>query len=1024
MPQGQCLRFYGMLLLVYLLSSGALTCPGVLMCTTAAASIVEDMDHRRWTASDHGLTAVSALAQTADGYLWLGTHAGLYRFDGFDFEPVTAADGKPLGVVSALLGTNRGLWVGLRAGGVRLISADGVLHPEDPGLPVGVVFGLAEDAQGRVWVAAADGLARHDGTRWQAFGHEAGFAERHTRAVHVDATGQVWAASEEKLYRLPPEASQFIPVAIDSQSISKIVSSPAGELWIADRAKDRVLRLTCPGAAGSDYEAIPAARTVSMVLDEQGGVWLGTLAAGVHHLAAGDRPRSFSTYTVREGLSSDTVLAQLIDRDGTLWVGTDAGLDRFRRKTRYPLAIPGGADGHALAVGGDGSLWIGSDTGQLMKLRDDKRRSYDLDMPITALTDSSHYGVLIGGYQGIFSVSDQGPVRIASLPVASAQEAAVRALVVGKQGEIWVSVNRAGLFVWAEQHWRRMEPVSDSERQVMPVTASRDLKGTLWFGYRDNLLVSVDGQKITRWSSEEGLDVGHVTAMLHVPGRTWIGGEHGLAYLHEGRFHRLELPATGPFENIYGLVAVPAEKNSDASAMDLWVHSRGGIFKLPAAEIERVIAGGSTLKYSSHDHIGQLPLDLFKVLPLPTAVYTPDGLLWFATGSGVVRVDPYQPRDGAYPPVLTIKSLIADGTEVDVSSVPVRLSAAPEKLVIRYSALNLAAPESMRFQYRLQGHDPTWVHAGRTRQATFPHLRPGDYQFQVQALGENGHVNLPAVTLAISVPQVFYLRPEFLLVCVLSLMAVVGWMFRAYARREKAVLRTRLEERFQERERIARELHDTLLQSVQGMMLSFQAVADSLPEKSRGRLAMERALDRAEQVIAEGRDRITGLRGQIAPTEDLVVAFQALTAEDGMPLSASYAMGSALTYEVNNAGEPRALRNDVRDVFYQVGREAVCNAFHHAQATRISVTFHYGSARFDMQVVDDGIGIDPLYLRMQGRPEHGGLRGIYERAGRIEANLMLDSNPRSGTRLTLSLPASMAYTNADNDQQRRPGRAG
>ena len=636
----------------------------------------------------------------------------------------------------------------------------------DPGLPGGVVYDMAEDQQGHVWAATDDGLARHEGTGWHLVGKEAGFADGHARAVHVDTDGYVWAASEEELYTLPPGASAFIQIGIKSQSVSKIVSSPAGDIWITDRSRDHLLRLKKTGYAGIESEGIPTPRTVSIVLDEQGDAWLGTLGSGVHHLAAGKRPKSakdkdaVSSYTVRDGLSSDNVLAQLIDRDGTLWVGTDAGLDRLKRETLSPLALPVGAGNHALAVSGDGSLWIGSDNGQLMGLRGDSRSMFELDMPITTLVNSQQHGLLIGGYQGVFSLSDDGPVRIATLPVESAREAAVRAMAVGKNGDIWVSVNRAGLFVWADQQWRRTEPVSDSERQEMPVSASRDLAGRLWFGYRDNLLVSVDGQTVSRWSEQEGLNIGHVTAMLHLPGRTWVGGQHGLAYLKDGRFHPLKLPATGPFQNIYGLVAVPAEQDTGESGMDIWVHSRGGIFKLPAAEIERVIAGGDTLLYSSHDHIGRLPMDPFKVLPVPTALYTPEGLLWFATGNGIIHVDPYQPRGLAHPSAVTIKSLTADGVDVDISAAPARLSAAPEKLIITYSALNLAAPETMRFQYRLEGHDSAWVDAGRSRQAAFSRLRPGDYEFQVRALGGNGHFNLPDAALTISIPQVFSSVPK------------------------------------------------------------------------------------------------------------------------------------------------------------------------------------------------------------------------------------------------------------------------
>lgn len=1005
------LRIYVTLLLSLILGCAA--------CAKVSAGISDDMSHRRWTANDQGPSAVGALAQTADGYLWLGTHDSLYRFDGFEFEKFVSAGDETLGVVSALLSTAAGLWVGLRSGGARLISPGGELQPVEPGLPGGVVYSMAEDQQGHVWVAADDGLARRDETGWHILGKAAGFTERHARAVHVDDSGYVWAASEENLYMLPPGASAFIQLATSSQSISKIASSPAGEIWITDRARDRLLRLKRSGHADLEFvEEIPAPRTVSIVMGHHGGAWLGTLNAGVQHLAAGQRAgpaegqAAISRYRLRDGLSSDRVLAQLIDRDGSLWVGTNAGLDQFTRKTQHPLVLSGSAGGHALAGSDDGALWIGADSGRLVRLQSGRRHSFELNMPITALVNSQH-GLLIGGHEGIFSLSDDGPVLIAALPVESPREAAVRAMTVGRNGDLWVSINRAGLFVWTDQQWRRVEPVSDAERQVMPVVASRDLTGTLWFGYRDNLLVSVDGQNTERWGEQQGLDIGHVTAMLHLPGRTWVGGQHGLAYLQDGRFHRLDLPAAGPFENIYGLVAVPAASDADESASDLWIHSRSGIFRLPAGEIERVIAGGDTLLYSSHDYIGRLPMDPYKVLPVPTAVYTEDGALWFATEKGVVRVDPAKTRALARPSVVTIRSLTADGIDLPVSAAQVRLSAAPHKLTFGYSAVNLAAPEVMRFQYRLIGHDSEWIDARRSRQATFSHLRPGDYRFEVRALGNNGVHDFPAAALALSIPQVFYLRPAFLMGVSLTVLALVFWMFRAYTRREKAILRTRLEERFQERERIARELHDTLLQSVQGMMLSFQAVADSLPKGSHARHSMALALDRAEEVIAEGRDRIMGLRGQMAPTEDLLVAFQALKLEVGLP-------GTA-TYRVCNEGEPLALESSVRDAFYQVGREAVSNSLRHARATQVSVTFLYAPGKFEMRVVDDGVGIDPLYQRIRGRPEHGGLRGMYERAERIGATLSIISGVGSGTQISLSLAASVAYESITDRKQTRTG---
>lgn len=993
-------------------------------CSSAMARISDEMNHRRWTASDQGPSAVGALAQTTDGYLWLGTHDSLYSFDGFEFEKFIPHDGEQLGVVSALLSTNNGLWVGFRAGGARLIDPNGVMQAVDPGLPGGVIYELAQDPQGQVWAAADEGLARHDGTGWRLVGNETGFAGRHARAVHVDVDGYLWAASEDEIYMRPPGASRFMPTGIQSQSISQIASSPSGEVWITDRFRERLLRVVKTGYATIEFEEKRTLAARSIVLDEEMGAWLGTWGGGVQYLATGsaqgestDEQALIGSFSARDGLSSDYVLAQLIDRDGSLWVGTDAGLDRLKPKTLSPLPLLGGVGSHALAVGESGALWVGSANGQLMRLWGNSHHStFELEMPITTLVNSERYGLLSGGYQGIFSVSADGPERIAPFPVESTPESAIRAMVVGKDGDIWASVNREGLFVWGDQQWRRMVPVSDSDRQVMPVSASRDQAGKLWFGYRDNLLVSVDDQKTEHWGEQQGLNIGHVTAILHLPERTWVGGQHGLAYLEDGHFHHLSLPAAQSFQNIYGLVAVPAQKNQGESGMDIWIHSRSGIFRLPAAEIERVIAGGDTLLYTSHDHIGRLPMDPFKVLPLPTAVYTPEGSLWFATGNGVARIDPYQPVEMPPASAIIIKGLKADGADFDITTEPVQVDAAPQKLIINYSALNLIAPETLRFQYRLEGHDEEWVDAGRSRQAVYSRLRPGNYEFYVRALDENGHFNLSEAALPIVIPPVFYLRPGFLLPGAIALFVLLFWISRVYLQRQKATLRTRLEERFHERERIARELHDTLLQSVQGMMLSLQAVADSLPNESSTRQSMERALNLAEQVMAEGRDRISGLRGQMAPAEDLRAAFQAL------PLEVDDTASCVVS--VSNTGAPLALRHEVRDAFYQIGREAVFNAMRHAQASQISVNFSYASDTFEMLIVDDGVGIDPLYQRLRGRPDHGGLRGMHERASRIDASLAIVSNAESGTCIRLSLPGAIAYENPVADTHNRSNGAG
>lgn len=957
----------------------------------------ELLDHRRWLSADGGPSQVGAIAHGADGYLWLGTNDSLVRFDGLRFRPqALEARGAPV-IVSSLLARGEALWVGLRSGGVAPLRPGRALARETgPGAPAGVVFGLVQDRRGALWAAAGDGLARRLDGAWRRFGPAQGFDDGGAQAVFVDRDGVLWAASERRLYYLRDGADRFVDAGLALEGAGQIVQAPDGALWLSERHGSRLHRVAPDGGALATTRL--DAPATGLAFDAAGGLWLGLTGRGLLHVA---RPDSLAAlagatrFTARHGLSSDFVSRLHADGAGNLWVGTNAGLDRFRPRMLAPAPFPAGARNLALAAGNDGSLWGGPGVGAALRLRDGRVQSLAMPAPVDSAMRDGDGAVWMAGPAGIWRSRGARLERVAGLPAAAGLHTRVRAMARDAQGRLWVSINQAGLFRYTAGRWERMPASSTRDSQRMPVSALAAPDGWLWFGYRDGLLEARRGGDTLRWTT----DIGHVTALAHHAGRTWIGGQHGLAWVEAGRLRRLPLPDDGMFDNVYAIVPVIG-----AAGAGLWLHARAGIFQLGAAELRRAMdTPGYRLRYRSFDALGGLANDPHQVLPLPTAVRGGDGRLWFSTSGGVASLDPARLPPAEPGPVAAIEAVSVDGAEVSMAS-PLSLGPGAQRIAIDYTAPSLAAPERLRFRYRLDGFDTRWLDAGRARQAIYTGLAPGDYRFRLVALNKDGVPSPREAVFAFRVTQAFYRHPLFLLGAGLVLLAAMWLAYRAAARRAAERVRDRLHERHRERERIARELHDTLLQGVHGLVLRFQAAADMLPPETPARAHMEQALARADQVLVEGRDRVRELRGGPSDTGELHEAL----ASTGEELAAQ----GASRFVFATAGTPRAMQPAILDEVHRIGNEALRNAFAHARAAQVKVDLAYRRTAFILAVADDGVGIDPSWLAEAGRPDHWGLRGMRERAERIGARLDIQgagTEGARGTRIVLTLPARIAY---------------
>jgi signal transduction histidine kinase len=375
--------------------------------------------------------------------------------------------------------------------------------------------------------------------------------------------------------------------------------------------------------------------------------------------------------------------------------------------------------------------------------------------------------------------------------------------------------------------------------------------------------------------------------------------------------------------------------------------------------------------------------------------------MWFAFSGGLGYIDPARIVHNSVPPPVTIMAINASGREYSPYSNELRLPVGTTQLRIGYTANSLSVPQRVRFRYRLEGLDRGWQDVGDRREAIYTNVAPGTYRFRVIAANNDGVWNNTGATRTFTILPAFYQTGWFYALCLLAGAALLFLLFWLRVRQVTAAVRARLEQRIVERERIARDLHDTLLQGLQGLILRFQAVGARIPSHERAREMMEHALTRADEVLIESRDRVKDLRSSSQMQSDL----SSLLSAAGQQLAQEHPAAFSVAVE----GDARSLHPILKEEALMIGREALSNAFRHAAARRVELEIAFGSIELRLRVRDDGRGLDSEVLESGGRPGHWGLRGMHERAKEIRAQLDVWSRPGLGTEVQLRIPASIAY---------------
>jgi signal transduction histidine kinase/ligand-binding sensor domain-containing protein len=965
-----------------------------------------------WTSTDGAPPDIEGLAQTDDGFLWVSAATGLFRFDGMRFEPFRSPFGDLLlstRIYSMFASRSGGLWVGYTFGGFSFVNHGRVTNYASES---GSVHGFAQDRDGIVWAGTTTGLWRFDGSSWQLIGRGWTAAPGGVRQVGFDSLGILWVlvgsngAPKDLIYLMPGtrqfktarrnvSAEQFTWDA-EQSVVTEPTASP-----MSDSAETSNARLPTYAVLSEDDQFI----------DQNNSVWVSPPdKPGIMRLPRESLRDAFNpvspggeTYDV-----SPNEKAVLVDREGNIWIADDNAMHRFFYTPLIRQEVPKPAgNGFALAADENGAVWISFSRGtptkaDLYHVLNGKGERHLLRATYLFAYRAPDKTFWFSGQGCLWHLVGDEFIRIYLPQEMADQSNFLQAITEDHRGGMWVSFGRHGLYRLADGIWTP-NGGRDGLKGTM-LYEYTDSLGRVWFGYTNNQLVVLDGDQVRRFGTSDGLQLGNIQAIYGRGSKIWIGGDFGLTQFDHGHFHNITAVNDEFLHGISGIV--------ETRGGDLWLNGISGIFHIRKAEIAEALKDP---RYRVRgDHIGTregLPGVADQVRPLQTAVEGTDGRLWFSLGSGVVWLDPaaYSDRP-AVPAAITIQAVSADDKSYALAS-HLSLPAHTSSVQISYSAVSLSDPEAIRFRYQLQEADRGWHEVAAASPVTYRDLPPGSYHFNVRASDINGVWSDTIATAKFTILPAFYQTLWFRVLCAILFLAVLAGLYKYRLRQLAQHYGMRLEERVGERTRIARELHDTLLQSFQAHLLHLQLALKLLPTRPQeSKQKLESAIDQAAHAIREGRDAVQDLRSSATLTSNLALALNTLGQELAVDEANHNATAPVFHFEVG--GARRDLHPDVRDEVFRIAGEALRNAFRHAAAQHIEMEFRFEERQLQVRLRDDGKGIDPKILRGDGPAGHYGLRGMRERSEHLGGKFTVWSQPNAGTEVELIIPAARAYTSS------------
>jgi ligand-binding sensor domain-containing protein/signal transduction histidine kinase len=974
--------------------------------------------------------AVTAIAQSRDGYLWIATDKSLIRFDGLNFERVTQAAPAAftIGAVQSLIADGQGnLWILLPT--TKLLRYHDGLFDVVRGVAENGVTAIGADPSGTILISSlAMGTLGYNGTDFvsmSSFNRSSGTQAANQIASDQQRANQAWSTGLQP-HRLAGPAAGVVAVG----------STHDGTIWLG--AEGGELFQLKQGEISS-VGHLAGARITSILPLGGSELWIGTSKGLVRWDGS-----KLTRVGVPATLQHLEVLSLIRDRDANIWVGTNQALIRVRsaaNNSKMSVALADFGAVKALFEDREGNIWIGSDF-KLQRLRDSLFVTYSSDDQTSQTTgavyvdpESRAWIAPIDGGLRWLEQEKQRPVMAAGL-----NRDIVYSIAGGEDNELWLGRQRGGLTdlqyangsfaartytqsnglgqnsvyavyrsrngtIWSGTlsggvsafHDGRFDTYTTTNglasNTVSSIAEAAD--GTMWFGTPNGLSMLSNGHW-QNYSVRDGLSSPDVNCLLmDSTGILWIGTADGLASFKAGR---IQVPQNLPESLHEPVFGIAEDRNGE-----LWIATASRILQARPDRLSGNLLLEDIREYTFADGLqGKEGVKRFR-----SVITDSKGRVWFSTNRGLSVVATPRGADHSPPALVHILGVSADGSPLNLRE-PLRIPPARASVTFRFVGLSLKNPERVRYRYRLDGFDHGWSEATTSREATYGNLRPGSYHFNVTACNSDGIWNRQETVIGFDVQptllQTWWFRTVLLMCAGLLALAI----YRLHVRRLTWLLNLRFEERLAERTRIAQELHDTLLQGFQGLILRFQAANQVLlSNPPEAKEALEGALDRADQALSESRKAIQGIRLESFADRDVERALGRVMNEVTADSYHTDERQPATSVVVE--GQPHKVDPQVCEEICKIAREALRNAFTHGHAQNVELEIAFSKGFLRIRVRDDGVGIAPVLLEEGGREGHWGLIGMRERTERLRGRLDIWSKSGAGTEVEVTLPGSTAY---------------
>jgi signal transduction histidine kinase/ligand-binding sensor domain-containing protein len=961
--------------------------------------------HTAWRVQDGAFSGTpNAIAQTRDGYLWIGTDGGLLRFDGVRFVPWNPPSRRVFDLrIYSLLGAHDGtLWIGTGSGPVHWTGDDWV---EFPGTGARI-NSFVEDRDRSVWMSRSrvqdrsGPLCHIVSNAINCYANRDGIPVPYAGPLAIDAHGYMWMGSASTLSRWKRGSyTAYVPKGLERAEnltgVNGLAVARDDSVWVgiqragAGLGLQRFVQEQWRPFITKDFDGSKLEVT-TLFLDREDSLWIGTAKDGVYRI----HNNAVDHFHRADGLSGDSVNCFFQDAEGTLWVATSRGIDSFHdlRITTFSTAEGLTSDrAGAIAAAPDGTIWI-ANSGALDSIRGGRVFSIrpENGLPgtrVTALLEDHTGKLWVGIDNGLWTYERDhfSPVTASGKPIGT-----TIAMAEDANGNVWAAVAANPSKLVRIQGNRVIEEVPSTRVHGDLVS---DRTG-VWTSLSNGDLGRYQDGRLAAYPMKTSADMGGIVSVyLDVDGGLWGVTETGLVRRQNGQVKSLGVENGYGNQSTYALIV-----DGEGS---LWAYTSTGLLRITRQELNRWWKSpDATIEISRFDVFdgAQPAAASFR----PRVTRSPDGQLWFANDNVVQVIDPYHIRTNSVPPPVQIGEIIADRKTYSVGR-GLRLPALTRDLEVDYAGLSFVAPQKISFRYLLEGRDKSWQDVGSRRQALYSDLSPGKYRFRVIAANADGVWNESGAAVEFTILPAFYQTQWFRALSVIAGLSLVWLIYRLRLRQVGNTLKERFEERIAERTRLARELHDTLLQTLQGSKLFADTSLSGPPDPTRMRDTIVSLSGWLERAMTEVRASLNSLRTAPLQREDLTDLLRRV-AEDcrqGAAIQLDF-----VTLGLMDHSEPE-MDPIAREEIYRIGYEAILNACRHSQANRLEVKLSY-LPDFCLSIRDNGKGVDPG-IAAGGKDGHFGLQGMRERAVRINGVLTITSEVGAGTTIDLLVPAKIAF---------------